>query len=218
MPLLGTAAASVTTVIPLTYLPMFIGFSVASAPTSLQININGDGITFNMDSTGLTAMNNIRQLGTIATTYIYQLSNGLVKNKVGTLTFANSAAASVSIYGWSPFNTAQAYCVYTQQNVLANSGATFNRFAYMAFPSAAASDAFIINYNDGGSDNVSRNELNFNLPYTQDSLASRYNIDNINPARISQVTFIPAAAQNVYQMNYQAVNGGGANPTLLGRG
>jgi len=217
MPLIGTALASATTVIPITYLPQFIGFTITTVPTSLLINVNGDGIVFNLDGNGLTAMNGIRQIGQVANEYIFQLADGLVKNKVGTITVANAAASAFNIYGWSPVNTARNYFVYTTQNVLASSGATFSRFAYMGFPAAGANDSFIINYNDGGSDNVSRNELTYNIPYVQDRESSVYNIDNINPARINQVIFVPVSAQNVYQMNYQSVSVQAANPTLLGR-
>lgn len=208
----GTIAASSAGSFNITYVPQFIGFTIASAPTSFQINVQGDGVVFNLDANGCTSMSNIRLVGIVSNTYVFQLADGLINGKNGTVTITNSAAATLTVNAWSK-DVGSMYMVYMTQNALASSGIKLRKFAYAAFPSAAAADSFTIEYNEtvrgaGRITQVStRDDLNFGLGYTQNQVTSRYNIDNIAPAQIDSVTFIPVAAQNVYVMNYQSAKG-----------
>jgi hypothetical protein len=202
----GSVAASVSGSFNITYVPQYIGFSISSAPTSFQINVQGDGVIFNLDAAGVTAMRNIRNVATQTNMYIFQLANGLINGKNGTVTITNAAASQLTIYGWSK-EQGNFYMTYLTQQALAASGVNFKKFAYAAFPSAAAADLFTLTYNDGSSQVSQRDDLNFALQYTQNDVTSKYNIDNIAPASLDTVSFNPVAAQNVYIMKYQSASG-----------
>jgi hypothetical protein len=202
----GSVAASVSGSFNITYVPQYIGFSISSAPTSFQINVQGDGVIFNLDAAGVTAMRNIRNVATQTNMYIFQLANGLINGKNGTVTITNAAAAQLNIYAWSK-EQGNFYMTYLTQQALAASGVNFRKFAYAAFPSAAAADLFTLTYNDGSNQVSQRDDLNFALQYTQNDVTSKYNIDNIAPASLDTVSFNPVAAQNVYIMKYQSASG-----------
>lgn len=204
--LLGSIAASVQGTFNLTYVPQFIGFTVTSAPTFMQINMQGDGLIFNLDATGQTAMKNIRQVANISNVYVYQIASGLINGKNGTLTITNAAAAQLDVYGWS-FDRGDMYCTYNSQNALASSGIQLNDFAYAAFPSLAANDVINVTWASGITQTLNRLELQYGLVYKQNNASGIYNIDNIDPANVSQLTLNPVAAQNVYVMQYQSAKG-----------
>lgn len=202
----GSVGASVSGSFNITYVPQYIGFSISSAPTSFQINVQGDGVIFNLDAAGVTAMRNIRNVATQTNMYIFQLANGLINGKNGTVTITNAAAATLNVYAWSK-EQGNFYMTYLTQQALAASGVNFRKFAYAAFPSAAAADLFTLTYNDGSNQVSQRDDLNFALQYTQNDVTSKYNIDNIAPASLDTVSFNPVAAQNVYIMKYQSATG-----------
>jgi hypothetical protein len=212
----GSIPASSSASFNITYVPQFISFTVTSAPTTFLINIQGDGVIFNLDATGIAAMRNIRQQGIVTNTYVFQLANGLINGKNGTVTITNAAAAQLDVYAYSK-DLGNFYMTYLIQNALANSGINLRKFAYAAFPSAAAADIWTVMNNNGITQNAQRNDLNNLLGYTQNEVTSRYNFDNIAPAAVDTITFIPAAAQNVYVMQYQAAQGV-VNAAIIAKG
>jgi hypothetical protein len=54
---------------------------------------------------------------------------------------------------------------------------------------------------------MNRLDLQNLLSYKQNTVQTRYNIDNISPAIVKTVTIIPVASQNVYAMWYQPQRG-----------
>ena len=198
--------ASATNTVNFTYIPQFIGFTATSTPTSILINVQGDGIVLNLDSTGVTAMSNIRLVGVVSNTYVFQLANGLINGKNGSITLANAQASTLDVQGWS-MDPGNLYFTYQTQQALANSGFNLSDFAYASFPSAAASDVFTLEYNNRVTQVSQRADLNFALQYKQNQVTSRYNIDNVSPSMVKRVTFTPAATQNIYVMKYQAASG-----------
>jgi hypothetical protein len=202
----GSIAASVTQTFNVTYIPQFIGFTIATIPTAFSINVQGDGVIFNMDGNGLTSMSNIRLVGVVANTYVYQLANGLINGKNASVTIANATAAQLDVYAWSK-DQGNIYMSYLTQNALLNSGITLQDFAYAAFPSAGAADSFTIEYNSKITQVNLRLEEQFAIGYTQNVATARYNIDNIAPSLVKKVTYIPTTSQNVYVMQYQAAKG-----------
>lgn len=212
----GSIAASVTQTFNVTYVPQFIGFTIATVPTSFVINVQGDGVIFNLDGNGLTSMSNIRLVGVVANTYVFQLANGLINGKNGSVTIANATAAQLDVYAWSK-DQGNIYMTYLTQNALLNSGISLRKFAYAAFPSAGAADSFTIEYNSGITQVNLRLEEQFGIGYTQNTATARYNLDNIAPAIIDTVTYIPTASQNVYIMQYQAAKGT-VNASVVAKG
>lgn len=202
----GSIAASVAGSFNITYVPQFIGFTVTSAPTSFQINVEGDGLTFNLDATGITAMNGIRYLGIVSNQYVFQIADGLINGKNGIVTITNAAAAQLDIYAWNK-QPGSFYYTYMVQNALLNSGVVIQDFAYLALPSIAAVDQLTIEYSTGVTQTSTRPDIAYALGYKQNINAAKYAIDNIAPATVNRLTFIPAASQNIYAMLYQNQRG-----------
>mgnify|MGYP000941406277 CR=1 FL=1 len=208
----GTIPASSTASFQFTSIPQFIEFTVTTVPTSFQIEINGDGFLFNLDGAGLNNMTHIRHLNRVANTYIFQLGDGLILGKQGTVTIANAFAGTLTINAISPVKMGTTYFVYARVAVLAGATVQMKNFSYAAFPSAATTDRFTIAYKDGSVDNVGREEVNVFLTSTQGSvITSAYNIDNISPARIDNLQFTGTAAQTGYAQRYVPARGAKIN-------
>lgn len=205
--LIGSIAASVAGTFNTQYLPQFIGFTASTVPTNFQIEINGRGQVFSLDGNGLSGMNAIRMVARNANQYIYQLADGLLNGLNCTFSITNAVASQLDIYGWSPVKRGSIFCTYQKAVALAGVSTPFRKFAYASFPAAAATDKWTIAYKNGSIDsNLTRNELNFNIGYTQGLISSVYNIDNISPATIDNVEFSAVAQQNFYVMKYQNAN------------
>lgn len=212
--LLGSIAASTTASFQTTFIPQFFAVSLSTVSTSFTINVNGDGVIFNLDGNGMNSLNKIRLVGSVSNLYVFQIADGLLTNKKATWTIANAVAAQIDVYGWSKVKNGGTYLTYNSQYALAGSGLQLDKFAFAGFPSAAAADLFTINYRDGLSDQPSRFEINSDLGYTQNVVASRYGIDNFGQV-IKNVNFVPVAAQSIYVCKYQAAQGA-VNPNVLG--
>lgn len=212
----GTIGASTTGSFNITFVPQFIGFTASSAPSAFTINVLGDGVTFNLDTNGMTAMRNIRFIGIVNNQYVFQLANGLINGKNGVVTVTNTVAGTLTINCWSR-NWGDMYYTYLTQRALQNSGINLRKFAYAAFPSAGAADSFTIEYNNGLNQISLRDDLNLHLGYTQNQVASNYNVDNIAPAMVDTLTYIPTTDQNVYVMQYQAAKGA-VNAAVVAKG
>jgi len=161
-------------------------------------------------------MTHIRAYQRQASSFMYQLADGLLNGKNGTVTITTGTSA-VTVRVWSPVKKGTMYCTFNPAAALASQAYNLNGFAYASFPAAATTDAFQLAYNDGSLDNVTREELNVNLGYVQNDTVTtaKYAWDNISPARLSQLTFTPTAAQTFYVMKYQPAYGQpvNTNPT-----
>lgn len=209
----GTIPASSTASFNINFVPQFIEFIATTVPTSFQINVNGDGMIFNLDGAGLNAMTHIRAQQRQTNSYLFQLADGLLNNKNGSVTITNAQASPLNIRFICPMKTGTFYLTYNPASALAPQGYNLQQFGYAGFPNAATTDSFQITYEDGSLDNVSREELNIYLGYTQNDTitTAKYNWDNIAPARTSQVAFTPVASQTFYVMKYQAAYGAAIN-------
>jgi len=205
----GTIGASTTASFTFNFVPQFIELIAATSPSLVQVNVNGDGMAFNLDTNGLASMTHIRAVQRVSNSYMFQLADGLLNNKNGTVTVTTGVSA-VTIRVWSPNKTGSFYCTFNPAQALATQAYNLKRFAYAGFPNAAATtDIFQLSYNDGSTDIVTREELNVYLGYTQNDTitTAKYNFDNIMPARVTQLAYTPAAAQTFYVMKYQSAAG-----------
>ena len=202
---LGSIPLSAQGSFTITYLPQFIGFTATSVPTNFQIEMNGEPMLFSLDDPGLTSMTHIRQNSRISNTYVFQLADGMVSGRNCVFTVTNAQAAVLNIYGWSPIKEGFNFYEYSRLTTLAGATSSISDFAYLAFPGASATDRWQVSYNDGSVDNLIREELNYDLGYYQGDTSGRYNIDNINPARIKKVYFTPTAQQTYYRMTYRQI-------------
>lgn len=211
--LLGTltTGAAVVTTFNTTYLPKFVFYSAATQLSGLKITVQGDGVVFDSDASGLSSAGVLRQFGQVSNGYIITLSNGFIQGKNVIWEFTNSAAQTPSVYVSSDETPANGRAMYLQllrQAVLANSGQNFTDFATIALPSLGATDVVNVLYNDGTQQQFNRVELQAYLPFTQNVNASLYTIDNF-AGRIRTVNILAAAAQTAYIQRWVAPGGGG---------
>jgi len=204
---LGTVVggAGVSTTIETTFLPQFIMFD-AAAPTSIRINVLGDGVIWDVTAAALPGLRTMRMLSQVtATEHVLPVANGLVKGKNVQITIVNSAAPAFDVYGSSINNNGNVYIQGLTQNVLASSGIFIDKFAYLFLPSMAAADIMNIMYNDGLVQQTDRFELPGLLQLTQGiNGAGIYAVDNFN-GKIRTVQFTPVAAQLVFKVRFSAV-------------
>ena len=214
--LLATIPAAGSLTFNTTFIPQFIvvrGVAGADLTGDItgQINVQGDGLIFNLDAAGFDAMSNIHQYLVAASRNtigrVFQLATSLVTGKNTFWTFTNGDAADVQIFGYSKVKAMKsAYYTYLTQLVLANSGADFGDFAYMTIPALAAGDNLSVLYNDGLMDaNRTLRELAADNAYYQ--TPDQFAIDNVAPARVKMVTITPVANRNIYLLRYQPVTG-----------
>lgn len=202
---IGTLAASTTTTINLTWLPQYIFFVAATVPTLVKTEVYGDGIITDIDGAGCDALNAIRMYSQVSNGYLLPLANGIVKGKNTAITITNAVAGTVDVYGIAQ-NIGSVYVQMIRQYVLANSGAEFKNFAYLAAPSSGATDVWNISYRSGVTHQLNRLELNAMLGLKQNPIGSNYSIDNLQ-REVKLVQLTPAAAQTVYLVRYVPVGG-----------
>lgn len=178
---------------------------------TISVNVQGDGVIMNLDPTGVAAMSNINQFLSAASRatvgLVFQMAEGLVTGKNTFWTINNADAAAVDVFGWSKQKLATFWLTYLTQLNLANSGTDYTKFAYLAVPGATAADNFSVLYNDGTMNaNMTLRELAADNAYYQSS--DQFALNNINPARVKLLTYIPSATnRNAYLMKYQPVQG-----------
>lgn len=205
--ILGTIAggAGVSTTIETTFLPQFISFD-AAAPTSIRVNVLGDGVIYDITAAAIPGLRSMRYLSQVtATEVVLPVANGLVKGKNVQITIVNSAATAFTLYGTSINNNGNVYIQALTQNVLASSGAQFSKFAFLFMPSMATTDVLNILYQDGLVQQTDRFELPAILQLSQGiNGAAIYAIDNFQ-GKIKMIQFTPTAAQLVFMVRFTAV-------------
>jgi hypothetical protein len=189
-----TGAGAVTLNSP-NFCPAFIYFVATTAPQGLRITPQGDSMSIDLDATGLAAFANIRLIGgAVTNSYTIPIADGKLPAQGIDIVFTNGASITPNVYGMSMGKGANLYMSIRQQ-VLANSGTTFDKFAFISFPSLGATDYVNIIWNDGLQETFNRDELAGMVPMTQ-GIAANYSIDNMKQ-QIQSVTLY-GAAQTAY--------------------
>jgi len=198
-----TLGVGVSTTIQLTYLPQYLGFSIGTTPTSIRVNVLGDGVVMDLDAAGIVQLNGFETLGLVAAQFLIPLADGLVKGKNVEITIVNADAAGFTIFGWSKL-PARNYFVYQRQTILANSGVDFNNFALLAVTAPGATDIFNITYRSGiVESNATLNEIRDDVSYFQNNVGV-FLINNLDQI-IKTVNIIPAANRTAYLMKFEPV-------------
>lgn len=197
-----TTGAAVTTVVTLNYLPAVLYYIAATQLTSIKVTVAGDGVILDLDAAGLNAVSGIRRYGAVANSYLIPLADGFIPNKVVEITFVNSAAQTPDIYGFS-LKKGMAYIVSRQQKVLASSGATFEKFAHIAFSSPTVTDEINVGFVDGHVQKIVSVELLGIYTYYSNETDS-YCIDNVDGA-INYVNLIPSTDRTCYVTRYAQI-------------
>jgi len=202
---IGSMAGAATTTLQIQYVPEFITFVSVLPPTSLKVEVLGDGTIMNLDVVGVDVMNNIGNLGTQANRYMFQIANGLITGKTVEITMANANAGAVDVYGLSPDGEGNAYAVYQKNTILANSGKDLTNFAAIGIAAPTANDIFIIEYEDGTQDKLSIEEIDAyqTLQQNFDPSAAGLLINNTEQ-QYSKVNITPDTNRGVYLLDFQA--------------
>lgn len=190
-----TTGADVQTIINLNYCPQYLYYIAATQLTGLLADVSGDGVVCNLDADGLNELGVMKRLGGVANSYVITLADGLVPNKVTTLTFTNSAAQTPIIYG---FNGAPGshYFVSQKNLVLANSSLDFANFMRMGIVSPTVNDIITITYRNGIVQKLTAAELLAIISF-QENQNSYYTLDNFS-GDIVNVNYIPDTNRTIY--------------------
>jgi len=188
----------VVTDFQLNYVPQKMSIVAATAPKGVKLTVEGDGVPTLLDENGCLAFDSIRKIDERTNEYVYVFADGLIKGKNTTLSITNSAAQTPDVYVSSE-NKGRRYFQQQGQAALAATGVEIDKFAFAAFPSAAAADTFTIEFADGTTQQMNRLDLADRLGYTQKlkQSASDYAIDNFKQT-VKSILFVPVAAQTLY--------------------
>jgi len=198
-----TLGVGVSTTIQLTYLPQYLGFNIGTTPTSIRVNVLGDGVVMDLDAAGIVQLNGYETLGLVADQFLIPLADGLVKGKNVEITVVNADAAAFDLFGWSKL-PARNYFVYQRQTILANSGVDFNNFALLAITAPGALDIFNITYRSGiVESNATLNEIRDDVSYFQNNVGV-FLINNLDQI-IKTVNIIPSANRIAYLMKFEPI-------------
>jgi hypothetical protein len=200
---IGTIAAGVgtSTTINLTWLPQFIFWTNATVLQSLKVTVYGDGVIADQDSNGINSLSNIRALGRFTDGYTFPLADGLIPAKNVEIVATNGVAAAISLYAIS-MQKGSYYMQSLRQTVLANSGATLTKFAFLGMIGAGATDVINIDYVDGLSQKVDPAELAPTMAQFNNVVTK--SIDNMD-GRIKAVYYTPAANVTVNMLRFTKV-------------
>ena len=194
-----TTGDTVVTTFTLQYVPAYLTYVAATQLTSIKVNVAGDGIILDLDSTGLSDVNSIRKVGQVTNGYMIPLANGFIPNKVTEITVVNSATQTPVVYGAS-LQTGTYYIVTRRQILLANSPVVIDKFANLGIASPTDDDEITVTFKNGHVQKFEYEELAFWL-----SLYTNYTslncIDNTS-GFIDQILYIPSTNRTVYITKY----------------
>lgn len=199
---IGTTGAIISTAytFQLTYVPQYLFWATAVAPSALKCSVFGDGVLTDLDAAGVLFVQGLRMVGRVTNGYMIPLANGLITGKNLEIIYTTGAATAVDLYAIS-MRKGDAYVQCLRQTTLANSGVQLKKFAAIGLGNAATGDTINISYADGLSQKVQFEELKPTLGLYCNDINNMIGIDNID-AEISEVLFTPAANQIIHLVKY----------------
>jgi len=204
---IGTTGAVISTAYTfnLTFVPQYLFFATATAPSNLRVSVFGDGVITDLDAAGVLFVQGLRLNGRVTNGYMIPLADGLIKGKNCEIVYTTGAATAVDLYGISLQN-GENYVQCIRQTVLANSGSTITKFAALGLGNSATADIINITFSDGLNQKVQFEELKATLSIYCNDVNNMIGIDNID-AQIQSVQFTPAVTQVIHLVKYASVMG-----------
>lgn len=200
-----TTGAAVVTTLQTNYLPAWLYFVAATGLTSIKIEVSGDGVVLDLDTSGIASLSGIRRFGAVTNSYLLPLADGLIPGKVVNWTFTNSAAQTPDIFGFS-LQRGTAYIKSTRIYALAGTETLVEKFAHLGFDSTLAdTDILNVSYVDGHIEKLTGTELKGMYTIYSNEIDA-FAIDNVEH-NIDNVRFIPGAARTLYKTAYVPVGG-----------
>lgn len=199
---LGTTGAVISTAytINATFVPQYLYFNVAVAPSALKVSVFGDGVITDLDAQGVLFVQGLRMNGRVTNGWIVPLADGFIPNKNLEIVYTTGSAVAVDIYGIS-LRKGSVYVQCLRQTALANSGVSVKKFAALSLMNGATADVINITYADGLSQKVAFEELKPTMGLYASDINSMIGIDNID-AEISEVMLTPNATQVIHVVKY----------------
>lgn len=196
--LLGSIPAASTGTIRLEFCPMLIHFDIDAAPTSVIVDVLGDGVITRLDANGIQSVSRQKAIGNLADQYGCLLASGMV-NKTTEITIANaSVGTALDVYGYSD-RKGQFYVRNLSQITLADSGYVFGDFFELALPELTSSDIVTITYRNGHNQRVTLEDIRWNAKYMNYVGDDAYDFRIFNwDQSIKEVSIQPAANQTAY--------------------
>lgn len=188
--------AGVTQTVQINFVPQFLAFTVATAPSLVKVTPLGDGPVTDLDAAGVLCLGRIRRYAVIANMYVIPVADGLIRNKTTELIITSAAAGAFSVYAMAD-RYGENYIQCIRQTVLANSPQPFRQFHFLGLPSIGANDTLDITFLDGLTHKYTRDELQYLITETQNDTTG-YNIDNVDPKSIDTVLVNVGVTQTVY--------------------
>jgi len=203
---LGTTGAVISTAytINATFVPQYLYFNVAVAPSALKVSVFGDGVITDLDANGVLFVQGLRMNGRVTNGWVVPLADGFIPNKNVEIVYTTGSAVAVDIYGIS-LRKGSVYVQCLRQTALANSGVSVKKFAALGLMNGATADVINITYSDGLSQKVAFEELKPTMGLYANDINSMIGIDNID-AEISEVMFTPNATQVIHVVKYATQN------------
>jgi len=203
---LGTTGAVISTAytINATFVPQYLYFNVAVAPSALKVSVFGDGVITDLDANGVLFVQGLRMNGRVTNGWVVPLADGFIPNKNVEIVYTTGSAVAVDIYGIS-LRKGSVYVQCLRQTALANSGVSVKKFAALGLMNGATADVINITYSDGLSQKVAFEELKPTMGLYASDINSMIGIDNID-AEISEVMFTPNATQVIHVVKYATQN------------
>lgn len=204
---IGTIAGGVgtATTISIQYVPQYIYLVSATTMTSIKVNVNGDGVIFDLDTKGLNAFSAIRTVGRKTSSFLHPLADGIIKGKNTDITVVNSVAGAIDLYGFSE-QEGRIYCQSMRQKILAGSGANIKGFAFLGIPDIATGDTTTFNYASGFTQRMDQVELlAYYEMYQNDVNTNAYGLIDNFAAKIKSIDFTPAADETIYMLRFAPV-------------
>jgi len=199
---LGTTGAVISTAytINATFVPQYLYFNVAVAPSALKVSVFGDGVITDLDANGCLFVQGLRMNGRVTNGWVVPLADGFIPNKNMEIVYTTGSAVAVDIYGIS-LRKGSVYVQCLRQTALANSGVSVKKFAALGLMNSATADVINVTYADGLSQKVAFEELKPTMGLYANDINAMIGIDNID-AEISEVMFTPNATQVIHVVKY----------------
>lgn len=208
--LLGAIPASGTTVFNLPFTPQAFTFANITTITAFKVTPQGGQPVIDLDAMGLAILKNARQNSVVTAFSDFMVGTGVEKDKSCLVEVTNGVTASTLYHTTYANQTpATSFLTSTRETVLVGAPVRFEKFAVLACPSAAASDYFMIEFNDGVTQRFERDELRNLLSKFQavSNDVNDYKIDNFD-GWIKAVDFTASAQQVVYVQRFIETKGG----------
>jgi hypothetical protein len=195
---IGSIPAGSTANITTQWTPSLIHFVTDTVPTTLKVDVLGDGVITNLDDDGIQSFSRMLHTGIVTDGYVVPLADGIVLNKNTTYTIANGSGNPLIVNAYSEGYATRFWETLTQ-TVLAGSGVDIKDFWEVALPNLAATDEINIFYRSGFVQKVTIADIRNNQAF------STYVNDDVYDLRISNhrqtiraVNLVPTSEQLVY--------------------